>query len=116
VQSTYVTNVVYYIGNPDTQLVKIGTTSDLRQRMYDLTYRRPNLLLLATEPGTYPLETKRKRQFKMLNEPMVSGETEWFRKAPLLMEHIGKIRIEYGILCPGRTPRLFDNWIAPLRG
>lgn len=107
--------VVYYLGNPDTRLVKIGTTTRLRQRMYDLTYLRPNLLVLATEPGTYPLETRRKRQFRFLNEPLPNGETEWFRKAPILMEHVGAVRLKYGILCPGGAP-VFESWIAPLRG
>jgi len=114
VTTTDVQAVVYYIGNPDTQLIKIGTTTRLRQRMYDLTYRRPNLLVLATEPGTYPLETRRKRQFRSLNEPLPNGETEWFRKAPLLMQHVGETRLKYGIICPG-GPKLFESWIAPLR-
>lgn len=108
-----VDSVVYYLGDPESQLVKIGTSTRLKQRVSDLRKFRPRLILLATEPGTYPLETRRHRQFSALSEALPTGETEWFRKAPLLMRFVGEIRLEYGILCPGRP--IYDSWIAPLR-
>ena len=106
-------SVVYYLGDPDTQLVKIGTSTALRSRIQTISVCRPRLLLLATEPGTYPLERRRHRQFKTLNQPLSNGETEWFRKAPMLMDHIGDLRRDYGIISAGRP---VESWmIAPYR-
>lgn len=106
--------VVYYVGDPDSQLVKIGTSTALKRRLSSFRRARPRALLLATEPGTYPLERSRKYQFRASQEPLASGETEWFRKTPYLMAHIGDLRLEHGIICPGSA--IYPSWVAPLRG
>lgn len=105
--------VVYYVGDPDSQLVKIGTSTGLKMRVGTFRKKRPGAILLATEPGTYPLETQRHHQFGAAREWLPSGETEWYRKTPLLMAHIGLMRQTYGIICPGRP--IYDSWVAPLR-
>jgi hypothetical protein len=101
--------VVYYIGDPGRSLVKIGTTTRLRARFAAVAAAHRRCVLLATEPGTYPLEMRRHRQFKTLR---YNGE--WFRKAPVLMEHVGRLRIQYGIL-PTSDGLLPARSIAPLR-
>ncbi len=108
-----VTAVVYYLGNPESQLVKIGTSTNLRHRIATLRIERPQLVLLATEPGTYPTERKRHHQFRHLREWMPTGEREWFRKVPLLMDHIGQIRLRHGIISPGS--HVWLDMVAPLR-
>lgn len=113
-ETPLVPDVVYYIGDPDSQLVKIGTSSNLRVRLSDLRVRRPRALLLACEPGSHRVETKRHRQFATLAEPLPSGEREWFRKAPILMEHVGQMRHAYGLLSSGQP--VWKAWVAPLRG
>lgn len=53
--------VVYYIAIRGSDRVKIGTTTNLRQRMVDL--RADGEDLLATEPGGYEVERARHQQF-----------------------------------------------------
>lgn len=106
-------SVVYYVGDPDSQLVKIGKSADLRGRMRNIRWQRPRAILLATEPGAHRLEGRRHRQFASLRAPLPTGEREWFRKVPMLMEHVGKLRQEHGVICPGRP--LLKDMIAPLR-
>ena len=106
--------VVYYLGDPDTQLVKIGTTKKLRTRVRKIRDRgRPRVLLLATEPGWYALERLRHKEYARWNVDLGTGEREWFTKAPLLMRHITETRYRHGILCPG-WPIEFAL-IAPVR-
>lgn len=112
-RKTMVAAVVYYIGDPANQLVKIGTSTDLAARMTALRYRRPNLLLLATEPGTYPAERDRKSRFADFRARLRTGETEWFHKSPELMTHINLMRVNHGIIYPG--PDVNPEWIAPVR-
>lgn len=77
-------DVVYYMrfGN----LIKIGTSGVLQTRVRVL---KPDELL-AIEPGSYPLETKRHRQFAGFR-----ARGEFFYPAPVLMEHIKKIRTRH---------------------
>lgn len=101
--------VVYYLGSRTTGHVKIGTTTRLRSRFMSLTSVRQEAVLLATEPGGMDAERRRHRQFALLR---VGGE--WFRKEPLLMQHVAEVRAAHGILetGDGRLP----GWaIAPLR-
>lgn len=105
-------SVVYYLGDPDSQLVKIGTSTKLKARLAVIRMPRPKVLLLATEPGTYTTENTRHRQFRSHQAPL-PGEREWFRKTPLLMEHIARLRSTHGILCPGSP--VPGSWIAPVR-
>lgn len=53
--------VVYYIRVRGADRVKIGTTSNLRQRMVSL--RADGADLLATEPGGYAVERRRHQEF-----------------------------------------------------
>lgn len=110
---TPLSHVVYYIGDPDTQLVKIGTTRQLPGRMRSIRNTRPRALLLATEPGDGELEHDRHKQFRALNNPLPNGEREWYRKAPILMDHIGNLRTKHGILTAGG--KIYKSWIAPLK-
>lgn len=108
-----VDHVVYYLGDPDSQLVKIGTASQLVARISTLRVHRPRVTLLATEPGSVLEERDRHIQFKALRTYLRSGEREWFRKAPALMQHIGDLRLQHGILSSGRRS-MPAHWIAPL--
>lgn len=105
-------SVVYYLGDPDTQLVKIGTSVRLATRIIALRKVRPRLLLLATEPGTSALEHDRHKQFAELHVPMANGEREWFLKHHRLMCHIGDVRMKYGILSPDRE--IHPGLVAPM--
>ena len=77
------TPVVYYLRVG--QLIKIGYTSDLPQR---LRAYPPDTLVLATEPGDMSLEQQRHRQFSWHR---VAGR-EWFDPAPPLLRHINSLR------------------------
>jgi len=91
--------VVYYMGDPPTQTIKIGTTTQIRDRWYALSARKPELLLLAIEPGTYDVERERHRTFRHLRIP---GTKEWFRKVPQLMDHVNAVRANHGMFLSGR--------------
>ena len=84
-------SIVYYIGEPESRLVKIGTTSRPRLRLMELQRRRPSLVLLAHERGGSDVERLRHEQFRDLRA--ISGaEREWFRRTDELMEHIAAVR------------------------
>jgi len=87
--------VVYYIGDPDTQLVKIGATTRLHQRFGQLALTRPKLKLLAVEPGYVDMERQRHREFQKWRVKGRSGR-EWFHRNDVLMEHVRKLRQQYG--------------------
>lgn len=74
---------VYYIQLRD--LIKIGTTVDLRSRLSNLPWDT----LLLTEPGYYEVENKRHRQFADLRH-----DGEWFRADQPLLEFIEQRRQE----------------------
>lgn len=75
--------VVYYVQVGE--LIKIGHTSLLRQRMASYP---PISRLLATEPGGVALERQRHQQFAEL---LCHGD-EWFSPAPTLLDHINALR------------------------
>lgn len=77
--------VVYYVRIGD--LIKIGTTIKLSQRMYDLMGDE----VLATEPGGRELEQSRHRQFAHLR---VRGER--FRSDQELLDHAAALRKLHG--------------------
>lgn len=85
--------LVYYIrmGN----LIKIGTTRDLRYRMREL---KPDEIL-AVEPGSFDLEYKRHQQFARFR-----SHGELFFPTRPLVDHIRRIRKTYG-----RTPKRHTN-------
>jgi hypothetical protein len=107
-------HVTYYLGDPETQLVKIGTTMALFKRIVSLKRVRPRLLLLATEPGHEAVEHSRHHQFQGLHNPLPNGEKEWFRKAPVLLNHIADLRQRHGIIVAGPRP-VPKTWIVPFR-
>ncbi len=103
---------VYYIGDPATQLVKIGFTTLLKKRVAMHRNARPAALLLATEPGGRSVERARHRQFRHLRRPQ-GPETEWFQRCPELMEHVSQVRVSHGI--SAALLRVPQEWIAPVR-
>lgn len=78
-------SVVYYVRMRD--LVKIGTTVNMKNRSGDLLWDE----VLATEPGGEELERMRHKQFRHLR---VRGER--FEPGPDLMSHIAMIRKHFG--------------------
>lgn len=66
-------------------LIKIGMTTNLRQRM---CHYPPDSKLLATELGSADVESQRHYQFRHL----LAHGNEWFRMAPDLDAHITKLR------------------------
>lgn len=81
--------VVYYL-RLDEQLVKIGHTQNLAQRIKQL-YRRPQDLL-AIEPGSLSTEAQRHNEFDHLRVDLA----ERFRIAPDLTRHIASVREQHG--------------------
>jgi hypothetical protein len=78
---------VYYVRSGG--FIKIGWTSDLTKRMKGYP---PDSLLLAVEPGTRQLETRRHRQFSHHR----SHGREWYTMAPTLTHHIESVKAEHG--------------------
>lgn len=78
-------SIVYYIRRAG--LIKIGTTVSPAKRFSALLPDE----ILAVEPGGYPEERARHRQFRHLQ-----GTGEHFAPAPELLEHIRIIRETYG--------------------
>lgn len=70
-------------------LVKIGFTTDLRQRMRTILPDE----VLAVEPGSYATEAARHRQFEHLRH---AGQREWFRQARDLAAHIQRVVAQCG--------------------
>jgi len=73
--------LVYYVRFGDR--VKIGTTANLKGRLHSL----PHDEVLATEPGSYPIERARHAAFADLR---VTGE--WFRYEEPLVSHIAGLQ------------------------
>lgn len=104
--------VVYYIGDPTSGHVKIGTSTNLQVRMNKLRADRPGTLILATEPGSYAVERKRHNEFAfLLVRESGRGRREWFRNEPALVQHVSVVRQQHGIIAPGRP--LWDSYVAP---
>lgn len=78
---------VYYVQIGD--LIKIGYTSTLKQRMASYP---PGRRLLATELGDVRLERKRHGQFKEL----LAAANEWFHPGAELIDHINELRQRAG--------------------
>jgi hypothetical protein len=79
--------VVYYLQVGD--LIKVGYTAHLRQRMASYP---PTRTLLATEPGGEQVERQRHFQFAEL----LRHGNEWFSPGAALVDHINALRIEAG--------------------
>ena len=80
--STVRVDVVYYLRFDDQ--IKIGTSSNPRQRLASLRYNE----LLAFERGGRMLEQQRHRQFATHR----LGHSEWFADHPALIQHIDVLR------------------------
>lgn len=76
------TDVVYYIQVGD--LIKLGTTNNLERRLRSYP---PNAVVLATETGSFQLETQRVEQFA----EYLAGRREWFHPGPRLMAHVDSL-------------------------
>lgn len=74
--------VIYYVRFGDR--VKIGTTTNIRQRMASI----PHDEVLATELGSYDLEKQRHAQFADLRH---TKRGEWFRYEGALVDHIASL-------------------------
>ena len=77
-------NIVYYVKLPG-DMIKIGTTSNLAQRLRSL--RVDSDAVLATEPGDRQLEAMRHAQFKSCR----IGTRENFKPTEELLSHIDMI-------------------------
>ncbi|MGW4028233.1 GIY-YIG nuclease family protein [Streptomyces sp. NPDC004838] len=79
--------VVYYIRRGN--LIKVGTTVNLRDRM--------NVLMpdevLAVEPGGRDVESQRHRQFRELR---TSSRGEYFFPGKALQQHVRSVRAQHG--------------------
>ena len=90
-------DVVYYIRFDDR--MKIGTSSNLRQRMSQLWHHE----LVALERGTRTREHARHVQFAEWR----LGTSEWFLLSPELMEHVEALRA--GVDDPWQ---LYARWVS----
>lgn len=79
--------VVYYVRRGN--LIKIGTTRQLRQRMNSLMPDE----ILALEPGDQTTEASRHRQFAALRE---DPRGEHFFPGAALLEHVARVRSRHG--------------------
>lgn len=84
-------SLVYYVqfGNR----IKIGTTTDLKNRLSCLPHDR----LLAVENGDYEVEHARHLQFAA---DRITKKGEWFRPSPELLSHIASLKLK----APKNTP------------
>ncbi len=90
-------DVVYYIRFDDR--MKIGTSSNLRQRMSQLWHHE----LVALERGARAREHARHVQF----DEWRLGTSEWFQVSPELMEHVDALRA--GVEDPWG---LYARWVS----
>ena len=88
--------VVYYLGDPPSQTVKIGTSTRLVRRFEALKAKWPELRLLAVEPGHFDVERVRHGQFAHWRVSHRGALREWYSKSDPLMSHINELRAQYG--------------------
>lgn len=79
--------VVYYLQVGE--LIKIGWTADLSQRLKSYP---PDAILLATHPGTLDTEKSMHQKFAHL----LSGRREWFKDDKVVRDHIAKVVRDFG--------------------
>lgn len=94
-------DVVYYLFSPDLQQIKIGTSCHIRSRIKKHRQTSPSVIVVATEPGSYALESQRHREFAYLcvdAHKIAIQRTEWHYIDNKLLSHIKSIREEFGIL------------------
>jgi hypothetical protein len=91
-----ISGVVYYLGDPDTQQVKIGSSTRLPVRFATIAGQRPNVRLLAVEPGYTELEKRRHREWRRHRVSHHGGNREWYHKTPEMMQWINDVRKAHG--------------------
>lgn len=81
---------VYYVQDPLTRLIKIGSAAVPEKRLNNLGLR--DLVLLAKHRGGYTLEKMLHERFKSLKRqhPVLRGQ-EWFVDKPELIRHIADV-------------------------
>jgi hypothetical protein len=79
-------SIVYYIRFG--AFVKIGTTTNLKQRVASLKVAQSDYEVLATEPGGKDLERERHKQFSGCRQP----RSELFAPIPALQDHIRSLQ------------------------
>lgn len=83
-KQSLITKHVYFIINPSTQLIKIGYSIDIVNRMYYLSsITKSKLVFLGCLIGGKDLETEIHKKFWNLH-----AEGEWFNKGKALMDFI----------------------------
>ncbi len=95
---------VYFAHARRSDLIKIGTSTDVEQRLRSLALLCGELpVLLATVPGSYPTE-------ECLHRAFASARTfgEWFHRTPELDELVRVLREEI----PAEASRLPSSWWA----
>lgn len=99
--------VVYYLRFGD--LIKIGTTTSLLDRVADLGGRRRDVL--GAEAGSYELEARRHQQFAHLRQ----RRREYFQASPELLEHIASLPPLWKSLHNATAAELDPNVIVTTR-
>ena len=91
-----VSAVVYYLGDPDSQQVKIGSSTRMSTRFAAIREQRPGVVLLAVEPGYHDLEQQRHREWRRFRVAHHGGSREWYHKRPELLEWITEVKKAHG--------------------
>lgn len=87
-------SLVYYAQRRDGD-IKIGTSRNLDGRIRTLCGEHGALALLALEPGDRSTEKQRHAQFADYRRYDGAKQTEWFRCAGPLLEHMESLREEH---------------------
>jgi hypothetical protein len=96
---------VYFVRNPETGLIKIGATYDLRVRLSTMRRKeQPQFEVLATQPGTIRIEG---RVHARLIEHHVGHE--WFRPHDEVLALIAGVK--WGFIDLSKLPDI----VSPLR-
>lgn len=98
----YTPGLIYYAHN-NYDTMKIGYTTHLAGRMNSIQRECPNMVLVATEPGTTEYETQLHHTWKHL---CFRGR-EWYRWDDNLLAHMYAVREQHGILA-----RVSKNFLA----
>lgn len=87
------TSVVYFLYNPATKLIKIGTTTNYYARLSELQGQQESRLeLLGLLEGDIVIEAAIHLRFAIIRVPRkrYGGQLEWFYDTPELREYIAQ--------------------------
>ena len=89
---------IYFLYAPYSNVIKIGITRDIKQRLRDIGAASPEpLILLKLILGNFKKERALHERFKNYRQ-----HYEWFTLNPELLDYIGGLE---GVeICPGKTP------------